>query len=195
MRAWLFAAVIAAPVAIVPGAWLSAQTSAPPVVPSGTAELGGIAVSADRGQPVRRALVRITAPELRGAREMTTDEAGRFHFSGLPAGRYTLTARKAGFVESTYGATRRRGLGTAITLEDNHKELAITFPVMRGAVVAGRVTMPSGQPGDAFVEVLERTIVAGKVTVTRAGSAATDGTGMYRIAGLWPGTYIVGVSN
>jgi len=164
-------------------------------ITSGSAELGGVAVSSDRGQPIRRAVVRITAPELRGAREIPTDNAGRFHFTGLPAGRYTLTARKAGFVESTYGATRRRGLGTAITLADNQKELGITFPLMRGAVVAGKVTTPSGQPVDAFVEILERTIVAGKVTVTRAGSAATDATGAYRIADLAPGTYIVGVSN
>src|SRR5262245_39998716 len=109
-RSLTLAGFVTAAVAIGPGAAFSAQVPQPPAALTGSAELGGVAVSSDRGQPIRRALVRISAADLRGTREIATDDAGRFHFSGLPPGRYTLTARKAGFVESTYGATRRRGI-------------------------------------------------------------------------------------
>ena len=162
-------------------------------VPSGTAELAGIVMSTDRSAPVRRAIVRITAPTLRGFRELPTDDMGRFHFTNLPAGSYTLTARKAGFVEATYGTTRRRGLGTAIALADGQKEVNIRFPMQRGAVISGTVTLPSGQPVYTGVQVLERTVVGGQIIVTNAGTGLTDERGEYRIADLAPGTYIVGV--
>jgi hypothetical protein len=164
-----------------------------PVVPSGTAELGGVVTSDDRSVPVRRAVVRITAPSLRGSRELPTDDAGRFHFTNLPPGSYTITARKAGFVEATYGSTRRRGLGTAIALVDGQKELNIRFQIQRGAVISGTVTSPSGQPIYTGVQAFERTVTGGQITLTTAGTSLTDERGAFRVPDLAPGTYVLGV--
>ena len=66
--------------------------------PSGTAAIRGRILTADTGAPVRRAQVRAVAPELRVARLASTDAQGRFELKDLPAGRWTLTASKAGFV-------------------------------------------------------------------------------------------------
>lgn len=58
----------------------------------------GIIVAADNGTPIRRAQVRIISPEARETRVSTTDSQGRFEIKELPAGRYTMTVSKAGFV-------------------------------------------------------------------------------------------------
>src|SRR5262245_36236671 len=66
--------------------------------PRGTSIMRGQIVAADNGAPIRRAQVRVTSPDAREGRIATTDAQGRFEIKELPAGRYSLTASKAGFV-------------------------------------------------------------------------------------------------
>ena len=66
--------------------------------PRGTSIIRGQIVAADNGSPIRRAQVRINAPDVRESRVATTDQQGRFEIKELPAGRYTMTASKGGFV-------------------------------------------------------------------------------------------------
>src|SRR3989442_15815706 len=65
---------------------------------TGRSTLRGRIVAADGGQPMRRVIVRVTAPELRGARTVLTDVDGRYEFRELPAGRYSISASKPPFV-------------------------------------------------------------------------------------------------
>src|SRR5688500_1297784 len=58
---------------------------------SGTALIRGRVLAADTGEPLRRALVRASAPQLRESRATRTDETGLYEFTDLPAGRYTVT--------------------------------------------------------------------------------------------------------
>src|SRR5437763_3332011 len=58
--------------------------------PKGTAKLSGRVMSAETGNPLRRAQVRLTAPEIRVNRVATSDNNGRYEFAGLAAGRYRL---------------------------------------------------------------------------------------------------------
>jgi hypothetical protein len=174
-------------------ALLSAQK---PIVPSGTAEIGGVAVDSATRQPVRRAIIRVTAPSLRGAREMPTDDAGRFTFAGLPAGRYTMTARKSGYLEMSYGSLRRRGVGSPITVGDGEKKTDLTFALARGAVITGTVTYPSGRPAAGIgVQAFERTQVAGRLMMAPGDSMVTDAQGGFRFADLAAGSYVVGTNN
>src|SRR5262245_38268348 len=69
--------------------------------PAGTAVLRGQVFSVD-GTPLRRAQVRAMGPEGRGGTS-TTDPQGKFEIKELPAGRYTITATKAGYVTMQYG--------------------------------------------------------------------------------------------
>src|SRR4029453_11662357 len=66
--------------------------------PRGTSIIRGQIVAADNGSLIRRAQVRINAPDVRESRVATTDQQGRFEIKELPAGRYTITASKGGFV-------------------------------------------------------------------------------------------------
>src|SRR6266496_3467463 len=67
-------------------------------VPTPTGRISGAVVAADTGRPVKRARVFVTAAELPGGRGVLTDDSGVFDISELPAGRYTLTVSKSGFV-------------------------------------------------------------------------------------------------
>src|SRR5690606_37479173 len=65
---------------------------------TGTARLQGVVVGGEAGQPLRRAIVRISGEGIREGRVTTTDAEGRWELAELPAGRYTLMASKAGYV-------------------------------------------------------------------------------------------------
>lgn len=73
-------------------------------------------MSADTGAPIRRAQVRIASPDARESRVAATDAQGRFEIKELPAGRYTVTASKGGFVSLQYGQRRPSESGTPIEL-------------------------------------------------------------------------------
>ena len=63
-----------------------------------TGRITGRVLAADTGRPVKRARVFVNAAELPGGRGVLTDDDGVFEFTELPAGRYTLTVSKSGFV-------------------------------------------------------------------------------------------------
>src|SRR5256885_14811358 len=79
----------------------SAQPKDAPPPPGG--RISGRVLAADNGRPVKRARVFATAAELPGGRGMLTDDSGVFDLTELPAGRYTLTVSKSGFVALSYG--------------------------------------------------------------------------------------------
>jgi Carboxypeptidase regulatory-like domain len=73
---------------------------------TGTARLRGIVVGGEGGVPLRRAFVRLHRGDLREGRATSTDEQGRWELKDLPAGRYMLSAMKAGYVPLEYGQRR-----------------------------------------------------------------------------------------
>src|SRR6185295_5558609 len=87
-------------------------------VPLPAGRMTGRVVASDNGRPVKRARVFISAAELPGGRGMLTDDGGVFDFTELPAGRYTLTVSKTGFVSLSYGQRRPLQAGTPLQLAD-----------------------------------------------------------------------------
>src|SRR5262245_63997087 len=60
--------------------------------------ISGRVLAADTGRPVKRARVFVTAAELPGGRGTLTDDMGMFEIADLPAGRYTMSVSKSGFI-------------------------------------------------------------------------------------------------
>ncbi len=86
----------------------------------------------------------ITAAELDGGRGALTDEAGSFDFTDLPAGRYTVSVSKSGFVLLSYGQRRPLQAGIPLQLGDGQQLRNVDFQLPRGSVIAGRDWAPGG---------------------------------------------------
>ena len=159
---------------------------------TGTARIKGRLVTADAGTPVRRAQVRITGPDLMPKASMT-DHDGQYEFNDLPAGRFTITATKSGYVSVGYGQTRPHQAPRPIELRDGQviEKADITMP--RGSVISGRIIDEFGEPvAEAVVMAMRSTWANGRRRLQSAGrTATTDDLGQYRIYGLPPGEYVV----
>jgi protocatechuate 3,4-dioxygenase beta subunit len=178
------------------------QAQAPPArdarpgPPAGTGVISGVILSMDATpRPIRRATVSLAGAALLGGRTVITDDTGRFVFTAVPAGRYTLQASKPAHIFAVYGAPRPGGSGTAITLADGQRMTDVTLKLARGAVIAGTIRDEHGQPASGVTVEAERT----QNTATgprrlQSGSATTDDRGHYRIFGLNAGEYFIKTS-
>ena len=201
LQPFLIIGLLLAPVALLAAAQALIQPGQPPRdmpggVPApavGTASISGAVLIAGSGQPSRRARVNLSGAELRGSRTEVTDNQGRFAFTALPAGRYSLSASRPGHVTVSYGQ-RQPGAGrpgTPIQLSDGEKfEARLQMP--RGGVITGTILDENTEanPG-TMVRVLRYVVQSGLRTLQQAGGGSTDDRGVYRVFGLQPGDYIV----
>lgn len=161
----------------------------------GTASIRGLVTAADTNSPVRRAQVRATSPDTRSARLSTTDADGRFELKDLPAGRWTISATKGGFVSQQYGQRHPFEAVEPIELTDGQR-FSANFTLSRGSVITGRVSDEFGDPiTGARVQVLRSQVQQGRRRLMPTANAAqTDDTGSFRVFGLAPGEYYVAAS-
>lgn len=167
---------------------------------TGTSSLAGVAtVDETVPRPVRRVLLTLNGGGLRTGRMTVSDDEGRFFFGDLPAGRFTLSGSKQGFVTSHYGARKPwRTPGAQINLGPGERINDLSFKILRGGVITGTVRDPNGQPqSNLRIQVLENRPMNGELIWSPVpignNSGQTDDRGMYRVFGLPPGTYLVGV--
>lgn len=160
--------------------------------PPAAGRITGRVLAADTGRAVKRARVFASAIELPGGRGMLTDETGTFDLTDLPAGRYTLTVSKAGFVSLSYGQRRPLQAGTPLQLADGQQLKGLEFQLPRGSVISGHVLDEDGDamPG-VIVRVMRYQYLQGERRLTPAGNGQTDDKGQYRVWGLMPGEYYV----
>ena len=144
---------------------------------------------------MRRAQVRATSADTRSARLSTTDADGRFELRDLPAGRWTISATKGGFVTQQFGQRHPFEAVEPIDLADGQRFTA-NFTLSRGSAITGRVSDEFGDPiTGARVQVLRSQVQQGRRRlVPTANGAQTDDTGAFRVFGLAPGEYYVAAS-
>ena len=154
--------------------------------------IAGRVLAADTGRPVKRARVFVSPPELPSGRGVLTDDTGVFLLAELPAGRYTLSVSKSGFVSLSYGQRRPLQSGTPLQLADGQEIKDIEFRLPRGSVIAGHVYDETGDPlPGVLVRVLRYQYQQGDKRLAPAGTAQTDDQGQYRVWGLMPGDYYI----
>ncbi len=165
-------------------------------VPSGTARLSGRVISTETGKPLRRAVVRVMAQEIRLPRSVSTEADGTWEIRELPAGKYSVTAQKGGYVPVSYGQLRPFEQGKPVELADGQivEKLEIALP--KGSVVSGRIVDEFGEPvSGAQVMAMRHRFVNGQrrlfPIVEQGGRDTTDDLGQYRLHGLSPGNYYV----
>lgn len=177
-----------------------------------TSAVYGRAVYADTERPVRRARVRLLG--VAGERidiNGLTDANGEFRIKGVQAGSYFIMVDVAGLMSPVSFVSMEELRGGAFDSEDVRKyfdvvemdgkeDKQVTVRARRGAAIAGKVTYSDGDPAvNLFVQVMRRGDgqLVKFFTGTTGGALTgmlTDDRGMYRVAGLPPGEYVVSVS-
>lgn len=175
-------------------------TQAPPRDTSaqvkGTASIKGKVVTADGGRPMRRVQISVTARELGESRSVSTNTQGVFEITELPAGRYTLTASRGGYLRLQYGQRHPGESGRPIQLADKQAFAGADFALPRASTIVGRITDEIGDPlaGASIFPMQWRFFRGQRRLVPVSGGGPfnrTDDTGGYRITGLEPGEYFV----
>ena len=163
-------------------------------VPEAKASVGGNVVDVDTGLPLRRATVTLTR---RASREdpviLSTDEKGRFDFSELASGDYSLIANAPGYVPLGLGQRRPFEPRQWVQVANGQEVKDLRLQLPRGGVIRGRVSDEFGQPVlGATVRAAQIQHSRGRRRVVPIGNAAqTDDLGQYRIYGLPSGAYVV----
>lgn len=168
------------------------QTPAGQEIAVGKGTITGSLVVSGTGQPARRARLTLSANDQPGgSRSAIADDTGAFSFAALPAGRYSLTASKPGYLNATYGQRTPGRQGTPIQLGDGQR-LKVQMQIWRGSVITGTVL---DEHGDAIpntpVRAMRYVLQSGVRTLQQTGSGQTDDRGVYRIFNLQPGEYVV----
>ena len=120
-----------------------------------------------------------------------TDNDGHFEIAGLDAGRYAVSARKAGFVPTTYGSHRAGEPPIMIDLADGVRA-TVSVRMSRSSGISGRIVDQYGEPVEGVLVQAERLIrTEGRIAPKAAGMATTDDLGAYRIGALPASRYVV----
>jgi hypothetical protein len=180
---------------------VTAQQRDARVAPAGAGTISGAVLSADPNpQPVRRVVVSISGGDMESPRSVITGDDGRFVFGRLPAGSYSVVARKAAYLPAEFGSMRPRRPGSRITLAAGEtREIALTM--FKGAAVGGTLVDADGAPvpGVTVIAMDARAAAAattlggrsGGTPVSSQGSGVTDDRGRFRVFGLMPGEYVL----
>src|SRR5262249_10367222 len=150
-------------------------------------------VLADDGQPLAGAQVialGVGKSPFTGLSQMTNcDAEGNFKVNGLSHGVYSLLARSPGYV-SAQNQSRKYRVGENVIIQ-----------MVRGGVITGRVTDEFGEPvvgarvsANRVREPEGKPEPGGATMNEMYSSRMTDDRGVYRVFGLDPGAYVVGIN-
>ncbi|MEI6667461.1 MAG: carboxypeptidase-like regulatory domain-containing protein [Acidobacteriota bacterium] len=189
--------------------------------PGGTGRISGQVVSAETGTPVKRVSITLSGGTPQAAltgraqaagastsvqvstvgggglppgmiqKQKETDAAGRFEFTGLPAGRFSVSANpQGGFV--------RPGQPESVQLADAGTS-TVVIRLRRAGAITGKVTDESGDPLPRAQLRAARWESVGGVRRLVSGVGAggfnmTNDLGEYRLWDLPPGEYYVSAS-
>ncbi len=146
------------------------------------------------GGPVAGAVVTLQGSSSQQPERVMTDAQGRFVFNDLPAGRFTLRATKAGWVEGAYGRVRPEGPLQELALADGARALDVSIAMWRTSTISGTVLDEAGEPLVLTpVRALVRSRLSREPRWTTVSTVLTDDRGRYVLAGLVPTDYVVAV--
>ncbi len=169
--------------------------------PAGTGpqhyRIAGTVVNALTGQPVSSASVAIAATSQGMDREISmstsTGSDGRFFFSGLTRGKYSLMATARGF--SLQYFEHHDPYATAIAVGPDLDAETLVFRLQPDASVDGEVRDENNDPvQNAMVRLFQTSTEEGQQKTVPMNQAQTDDQGHYRIGHLAPGKYYLAVS-
>jgi hypothetical protein len=176
--------------------WAAPQSANIPAttIPAGGYRIAGTVVSKADGRPLARARVTITdAKDSKKFEWIITSEDGKYDFRGLPAGKYSLTGAKRGFISASYD--QHDQFSTAIVTGAGLDTESLLLRLAPDAVISGKVLDETNEPvRNARVTLYFDDHSAGVDQIRQSRSAETNDLGEYELTPLRPGTYYLSAS-
>lgn len=162
--------------------------------PRATFTISGTMVEHATNRPLGGVLVTLSPTAARDQQlTVVTGADGRFTFTNLPAGKYSLLAQRRGEQE-IHGYLGTEGYSTGVVTGPGFQTEALVFPLDAPASIAGAVVDEDGEPiGQASVMLLRKWVSSGRLQVSQAEQKVTGSSGRFRFAHLSPGTYFIAV--
>jgi protocatechuate 3,4-dioxygenase beta subunit len=172
----------------------------------GTGTVSGRVVDSS-GRGVASVIVLIARDDkAAGSMAASTDSDGAFRFMNVPAGSFTVRARGERSVAAPSDPEGPSTASVVVAAESRVENVVLT--VRRGGTISGTITDEFGDPVSGSVIVIDpvRSIpgVPGEIISTAVrydgglvasrGLVPTDARGRYRVTGLPPGEYLLGVA-
>lgn len=165
--------------------------AAPAEAPIRVASVSGSVISNADTSPVPRARVILASPTLAEPRVTITAADGRFTFTSLPAGMYSVTVTRTGYVPGQFGE-RRSAPPTPIAVNAGQLVTGIQVSLLPAGVIAGQILDEDNKPfTGATVDALVSRTIDGLAMFVSVATAQTDDRGEFRLAGLPAGQFYV----
>src|SRR6266446_8033745 len=127
------------------GSPVLAASQGAPAPPASGYRIAGTVVSKADGRPLARARVSVwDVKDTQKSQSVFTSEDGKFQFSGLPAGKYSLEGAKRGFISAAYDQHDR--FSTAIVTGAGLDTETLLLRLAPDAVISGKVLDEVGDP-------------------------------------------------
>ncbi len=195
-RVTLSATGLAVMLAVCAGVADQAGKSGPVAGPASGA-ISGVVTEETTGRALAGVVVSLQDARVTVSRRTITDSKGRFVFRGLPASEgYLIDASRPGYAAG--GLSRLYALilsaSSRIPLAEGEWIPDVKVIMLRLGSISGTVVDEHGEPIVSVpVRAISRIPVAGTTRWAAGPAATTDDRGVYRIAGLRPGAYVVAV--
>jgi protocatechuate 3,4-dioxygenase beta subunit len=159
------------------------------------AVIGGRVVDAKTGAPIADVDVEVSTRGTRAA--ASTDQDGRFTLSGLAPGSYTLRASRPSWGTTVFGAAGSSPSGRTVVISATDRVEGLTIEMNRGATIEVAVVDVDGAPLEFGARVYQYQWHAGGRILEPLQLSLPNGysqrDGRFRLSGLPPGDYVVGV--
>ena len=156
----------------------------------------GVVMNAASGEPLPRALVRLTGD---GSAGTLTDGEGRYELPGIPVGPQQFEVIKPGFLDETGEAAAAAGGETrdfAHTVIVAAAMPDVSFKMTPANSIHGIVQLSTGDAAQGIeITLLRQTVQSGRLVwqlvLPGAATTRTNADGAFRFGGLADGTYVV----
>ena len=170
-----------------------------PVTPAfGTGAISGIVTDGRTGLPLEGVVVHLSGGGAAASAPrpgQLTDARGRFVFTHLPAfPDYVIAAARAGYMAGGYKRAPGILTATRIAIRDTEWLQTADVELWKPASISGTVRDEHGDPVVGIpVRALVSVQIAGRRQQAAGPATQTDDRGVYRLADLQPGDYVVHV--
>ncbi len=156
----------------------------------------GVVLNSASGEPLPRALVRLTGDRSAGA---LTDGEGRYELPDIPLGPQQFEIIKPGFLDETAEASAAAGGDTrdfAHTVIVVPEMPDVVFKMAPANSIHGQVQLSTGDTAQGIeITLLRQTVQSGRLiwqlVLPGATTTRTNADGAYRFGGLADGTYVL----